>query len=137
MGALRRCVSSVLGLGTLLVLNPACSDQGPGVADCSALPIGVTSGTVPSFSWDPGCRIAGLFVALPGPGAIVWTAVSVDQTNSIASPVDYASTPAGAAMTANLVQYLVAGTTYQVILFRVADGRGGQLQAVGTATFTP
>ena len=137
MNTLRRCIGSVLGGGALLVINPACADQGPAVGDCSSLPVAVSPGTFPTFSWDAACRVEAVIVALPGPGAVVWVAVSVDQSNSIASPVVYASTPAGAAMTANLVQYLVAGTTYEVTLLRRADGPGGQIEGAGAATFVP
>lgn len=137
MNTLRRCIGSVLGAGTLLVINPACADQGPAVGDCSSLPIAVSPGTFPTFSWDAGCRVEAVMVALPGPGAIMWTAMSVDQSNSIASPVQYGSSPAGAAMTANMVPFLVAGTTYVVSLLRRADGSGGQIEGAGAATFVP
>jgi hypothetical protein len=123
----------------LLALNPACADQRltkvTGV--CSSLSVTVSAGISPTFSWDAACPIQELIVALPGPGAVVWSAVSVNLTNSIASPVTYASTPPGAAMTANVVQFLVAGTTYDVTLLRAADTPGGPLQLAGSATFVP
>jgi len=138
MSTLRQIRLPILG-ATLLAINPACVDQHltKVTGDCSSLPVAVSAGTFPTFSWDATCPIQELIVALPGPGAIVWSAVSVNQSNSIASPVDYASTPDGAAMTANKVQYLVAGTTYVVVLLRAADSPGGPLQPAGTATFVP
>jgi hypothetical protein len=137
MSTLQRYIGSALGVGTLLVITPACADQGPAVGDCSSLRVTVSRGTSPTFSWNAECQVEEVVVALPGPGAVVWSAVSVNQSNSIASPVVYASTPPGAAMTANLVQFLVAGTTYQATLLRRADGPGGQIEAAGTATFVP
>lgn len=137
MSTLRGPILSVLGVA-LLAVNPACADHGlTGVANgCTVLPVAVSHGTSPTFSWDAGCQVEEIIVAFPGPGAVVWSAVSVNQTNSIASPVDYGSTPPGAAMTANAVVPLVAGTTYQVNLIRV-DTQGGPPQGVGSATFVP
>jgi len=131
-------VFSVLA-ATLLALNSACVDQRltKVTGECSSLPVAVSAGTFPTFSWDATCPIQELIVAFPGPGAIVWSAISVNQTNSIASPVKYATAPLGAAQTANRVQFLVAGTTYEVTLLRAGDSPGGPLQAVGTATFVP
>jgi hypothetical protein len=138
MSTLRGTIRSLLG-ATLLAINPACADQRltKVAGDCSLLPVAVSAGNFPSFSWDATCPIQELIVALPGPGAIVWSAISVNQTNSIASPVKYATAPTGSAQTANRVQFLVAGTTYVVTLLRAADSPGGPLQAAGTATFVP
>jgi hypothetical protein len=130
-------VLSVLG-ATLLAINPACADQPltKVTGDCSSLSVAVTPGTAPTFSWGAGCQVEAIVVALPGPGAITWNIFSVNLTNSIASPVDYGSTPPGAAMTANMVQPLVAGTTYTINLIRV-DTPGGPPQGAGSATFVP
>jgi hypothetical protein len=138
MRALRGAILSGLGV-TLLAINPACADQRLTrvAGGCSSLSVNVSAGTTPTFSWDAACQIQEVIVAFPGPGAIVWSAISVNQTNSIASPVVYASTPPGAALTANMVQFLVAGTTYDVTLLRAADTPGGPLQFAGAATFVP
>jgi len=138
MSTLRGTIRSLLG-ATLLAFNPACADQHLTrvAGNCSSLAVAVSAGTFPTFNWDATCPIQELIVAFPGPGAILWSAVSVDQTNSIASPVEYATAPAGAAQTANRVQFLVAGTTYVVTLLRAASSPGGPLQAAGTATFVP
>jgi len=127
----------VLGVA-LLAVNPACADHRlTGVASgCTVLPVAVSPGTSPTFSWGAGCQVAEIIVDIPGPGPIMWSAISVNQTNSIASPVGYASTPPGAAMTANMVQPLVAGIRYQVTLIRL-DTPGGPPQGVGSATFVP
>jgi hypothetical protein len=129
-------ILSVLGVA-LLATTQACANHLTGIAGgCTLLPVAVSSGTAPTFSWDAGCPVEEIIVSLPGPGAVMWSAFSVNQTNSLASPVVYGSTPPGAAMTANMVPPLVAGTTYQITLVRV-DTPGGPPQGVGSATFVP
>jgi hypothetical protein len=137
MTTLRGSILSVLGVA-LLAVNPACADHRlTGVASgCTVLPVAVSHGTSPTFSWDAACQVEEIIVGTPGPGGITWSVFSVNQTNSIASPVDYGSTPPGAAMTANMVLPLVAGNTYIVTLIRV-DTPGGPPQGVGSATFAP
>ena len=137
MTTIRGPILSVLAVA-LLAINPACADHSlTGAAGgCTVLPVAVSHGTSPTFSWDAACQVEAIIVGLPGPGAITWSAISVNQTNSIASAVGYGSTPPGAAMTANMVQPLVAGSTYQVTLIRV-DSPGGPPQGVGSATFVP
>jgi hypothetical protein len=68
---------------------------------------------------------------------MIWGTVSHNQANNIESPVRYGVFPDSAAQTANILLPLVAGTTYQVALFRVDDGSGGSLQRVGVTTFVP
>ena len=130
-------LSRALCCGSLLLFGAACADQGPSPDTCSAVPISVTSGIEPTFSWTSGCLVEGLTVSRSGSGAIVWEAVSVNQTNNLASGVRYALTPAGAALTANRLEPLVAGTSYLVALFRTEGGRGSPIHAVGHSAFTP
>lgn len=127
---------ALLGLVTLVVLSADCGDQVGIVPPCSAVAVSVTRGTTPTFNWSSGCQIEELVVHLPGPGAVVWVSFSNNQTNSIAPPVTYGVFPPGAALTANLQQLLVAGTTYQVSLLR-SDEAGGPLRSIGAATFVP
>ena len=124
------------GLGVLVALAAACSDGITNVTVCSRVRVSVTSGTTPTFRWSPNCPIEALIVALPGPGAVVWTTFSSNLTNTIASPVTYGVFPPGSAMTTNLQQFLIAGTTYEVSLIRV-DSAGGPPHAIGTAAFVP
>jgi hypothetical protein len=137
MTTLRAPVLSVLGVALLAATLACANNHLSGVASgCTLLPVSVSSGTAPTFSWDAGCPVEEIIVGLPGPGAVMWSTFSVNQTNSLASPVVYGSTPPGAAMTANMVQPLVAGTTYTVTLIRV-DTPGGPPQGAGSATFVP
>jgi len=134
----RRFFSIALGFGPLLVLSSACVDRALSSSACSNVTVRVTAGIQPSFSWTPACRIEGLTVHLPGTGAVIWGTVSHNQANNIESPVvRYGVFPDSAAQTANILLPLVAGTTYQVALFRVDDGSGGSLQRVGVTTFVP
>ena len=120
----------------LLVLVPACSDQGPPPACTGTVTATVSAGTTPTFSWTPACSLEGLIVALPGPGALAWRIESTTQTNTIAPPVTYGVTPAGAqAPTAPTA--LVTGTTYDLSLLRLDDHQGGTIQPAGSATFAP
>jgi len=131
---------SFVPLFAVLVLGAACADQGPSLGVCVSSAVTVTPGAnfgwtpAPDFSWDASCRIASLEVAVRGSGAIVWNAFSPNQ-NLIDSPVRYAVTPAGAALTANRLAGLVPGTTYQVTIRRI--DAAGTLHLLGTATFTP
>jgi len=130
---LRHRLAATLGF-PFVVLTASCADPGPSLADCSAVAITVSAGTQPTFNWTPACEVEALTVALHDRDVIVWGAMSPNQTNTIASPVPYGTTPPGSAATANRIEPLVTGTTYQVTLFRVDDA--GALQAVGMAIFT-
>lgn len=132
----RRAVSLALGFGPLLLFGASCADRAVNLSACSDIPIQVSAGIQPTFSWNPACQIQALTVHLPGPGAIIWTTFSHPQANAIASPVQYGVFPDAAAQTANILLPLVAGTTYQVTLFRV-DDPGGPLVPIGVTTFVP
>jgi hypothetical protein len=138
MTTLRGSIVSVVGVAFLATTLSSCAQSRlTGVASgCTLLPVTVSSGTAPTFSWDAACRVEEIIVGTPGPGGITWSVFSVDQTNSIASPVAYGSTPPGAAMTGNVVLPLVAGNSYIVTLIRV-DTPGGPPQGAGSATFVP
>jgi hypothetical protein len=131
----RHYFSAALGFGPLLVLSSACADSALSSSACSNVTVRVTAGIQPSFTWTPACQIEGLTVHLPGPGAIIWRTVSYRLSNTIATPVGYGVFPDGAAQTANILLPLVAGTTYQVTLFRMDDGPGGSLRSIGVTAF--
>ena len=132
---IRRFGTGALSFGSLMVITLACADQAITAPPCgAAVTVKVSNSLNPTFSWAPGCQIEQLTVARQASGAIVWSAVSPNQ-NIIVPPVQYAVTPPGAAMTANRVEFLVAGTTYEVELFRIDDL--GSRQSVGRSTFVP
>ena len=113
----------------------ACSDQSS--APCSGVAVSVSEGIQPSFNWEPACPVQSLVVRLPGPGPIIWATLSAGQTNDIAPSVTYGVFPPGAALTANILLPLVAGTTYEVVLYRLDESAGGPPQQIGSATFMP
>jgi hypothetical protein len=125
-------------LAAILVIGAACADQGTAAELCApSVAVTVSSGLHPAFNWTPGCPIEGLIVALPGPGAVVWSVISHDLTNRIYPVVHYGVEPPGAALTANILMPLVAGTTYQVVLLQADASQGGRLRSLGSATFVP
>lgn len=124
-------------LSIALIAGNGCSTQGPNLPACTGpVTVTATSGTSPTFSWTPACQLEGLTVALPGPGAIVWSVASPNQTNSIAPSVRYGRTPAGATLVTGATA-LSAGSSYGVTLFVFDDGHGGSVQAAGSLTFVP
>lgn len=125
-------VAALLCLG---VWFSACQDQSS--APCSAVAVSVSQGIQPSFNWEPACPVQSLVVRLPGPGAVIWATIASSQDNSIAPSVTYGVFPPGAALTANILLPLVAGTTYEVVLYRVDEGAGGPPRQIGSATFVP
>ena len=133
----RRSFSVALGFGPLLLLGSACADRALSHSTCSDVPIQASAGIQPTFRWNPACQIQALTVHLPGPGAVIWTTFSHPQANAIVPPVTYGIFSDEAAQTANIFLPLVAGTSYQVSLYRVDEGRGSSLQSIGTATFVP
>jgi hypothetical protein len=125
-------VATVLCLG---IVFSACQDQSS--APCSAVAVTVSQGIQPSFTWEPACPVQSLVVRLPGPGPVIWATIATGRSNRIAPSVTYGVFPPGAALTANILIPLVAGTTYEVVLYRVDEGAGGPPQQIGAATFVP
>jgi hypothetical protein len=123
--------------GAIVMLCMACSDQGPTADSCATIPVSVSSGTQPMFSWTSECLVEALAVSQGGSGAIVWLAVSVNQTNNLASGIRYAFAPPGAALTANRLDPLAAGKAYRVTLYRAEGGQGSQVHSVGQSGFVP
>lgn len=128
----------VVGLGfSAFLLFSACSEPLTASADCRSLAVTVTAGAQPTFSWRPSCQIEGVTVARAPDGAVVWSTISVNLTNTLAAPVRYGVFPSGAAQTVNRFEPLTPGARYQVTLFRAEGDQGDPVQAVGTATFVP
>lgn len=125
---------------TLLVLcfAVACSSNptGPGgsVSDCTGpVTISVSSGTSPSFTWTPTCRLAFLIVEL---GAEDYWLIITDSTNAIPPPVQYGVLPAGARQRAAATP-LQAGQTYDVNLARWTGPGPEDGTLIGSQNFTP
>jgi hypothetical protein len=116
----------------------ACSSDptGPGasVPECTgAVTITVSSGTSPTFDWNPACR---LFLVLVELGAGDQWLVLSEGTNAIAPPVQYGVVPAGASQQEPAIP-LQAGQTYDVTLARWTGPDGDDGTLIGNQNFTP
>ncbi len=117
----------------------SCSDS----TDPGSLPVcgvGVTltasSGTTPTFNWNPACRVGFLSVEEIG-GSDLWSIVGVNMTNAIAPGVTYGLVPEGAVQGGPL-EPLSLGTTYLVgIVVVEPEGQDENFEIVATAMFTP
>ncbi len=116
----------------------SCSDS----TDPESLPVcgvGVTltvsSGTTPTFDWNPACRVGFLSVEEIG-GSDLWSISGVNMTNAIAPGVTYGLVPEGAVQS-DPPGPLSPGTTYQVAIIVVEpEGQDENFEIVATATFT-
>jgi hypothetical protein len=96
--------------------------------------IAVSSGTSPSFSWTPACRLFLVNVEL-GAGD-QWGIIS-DSANAIAPPVQYGVVPAGAEQSTSEVTPLVPGQTYDVNLLYWSGPDAQDGTFIGSREFTP
>ena len=121
----RRC-SFALALGAFVSL--ACSD-GTGPGDCKAntgsVNVTVTSGATVTFEWQPRCAVALVLVEQDASDQWAISAPGFDETattaaNVILPPITYGQTPAGAEEF-QPPETLVAGTTYEVVLWKMVD----------------
>ena len=128
--------SPLSALGCTIVL--ACSDStslGDAAPVCTGpVTIAVSSGTSPSFSWTPACRL--FFVNVELGASDQWSIIS-DSTDAIAPPVQYGVVPAGAQQSSSEVTPLVSGQTYDVNLFYWTGPGAQDGTLIGSRDFTP
>jgi hypothetical protein len=96
--------------------------------------IAVSSGTLPSFSWTPACRL--FFVNVELGATDQWSIIS-DSTDAIAPPVRYGVVPAGAEQSSDGVTPLQPGQTYDVNLFYWSGPGAQDGTLIGSEEFTP
>lgn len=121
----------------LIVAGLACGSTGPSLPECTGpVSITATTGAHPRFTWTPSCQLEGVVVALPGPGAVLWSVSSTTQRNTIAPGVTYGRTPAQATV-GTAPGVLTIGASYTVTLFWLDDGHGGSIQSAGSVAFVP
>lgn len=103
----------------------ACADQAPrvgAVAPCTGhVVIQVGTGTTPTISWQPACAVALVTVtdAADSLGEVfLWVAASLTFSESIAPPIVYGQSPAGAGPDLLPADSLTLGHQYMVRLNR-------------------
>jgi hypothetical protein len=130
--------SSRLAAAVALFGLSGCSDEiGPDeLPECSGpVTLEVASGTTPTFSWTPRCRLSLLVVQLDEGGSEVWSILTRGE-NALAPPLTYADTPAGAE-TLTPALPLTSSTTYRVAVARWTGPDGDDGESVGVETFQP
>jgi hypothetical protein len=124
-------VTAFQRMGTVLLTAATLScgsDKATGPTQCAAdvgtvtATVSVTASTV-SFDWSPRCAVA--MVLVEEDASDMWAVVapdlsssSTESANIIGPPVVYGQVPAGAEQT-DAPLPLVAGTTYELVLWRV------------------
>jgi hypothetical protein len=119
-----------------LLAGVACSDGASPIeqAACTGdVTLSVTSGTAPSISWSPACKL--FLVLVEAEGGDVWAVIS-DGANAIATPVRYGVVPTGATEL-QAPTPLVAGLSYSVSVFRWTGPNPQDGTPIGQKIFTP
>jgi hypothetical protein len=127
-----------VGLLCLLGGSVQCSDHtGPeDLAECSGpVTLTITSGTAPTFSWTPRCRLFFLIVEPAESGADLWSIITRSE-NGLAPPVEYGALPRGAEETVPPAA-LQAGVAYKVAVARWTGPGDDDGETVGVHPFTP
>jgi hypothetical protein len=134
-------LARLLGLMTLLCATACNSDSdgtGPGqeLPECTGdVSIQVSTGTQPTFSWTPACRLFFLNVEPANSGGDLWPIIS-PGANRIAPGVKYGVVPAGAEQLQAPVP-LQAGQSYKVALARYTGPGEEDGVLAGVQTFMP
>jgi hypothetical protein len=118
----------------------SCSDEpsgtGGSVPECVGIvSTEVSAGTTPRFTWTPTCRLFLLLVEPAAAGTDWWSIIS-DSVNLIAPPITYGVVPSGV-REGDPPAPLVAGTAYDVYLYRWTGPGAQDGVLAGSATFTP
>jgi hypothetical protein len=121
----------------MLAVLAGCKDSnGPELSECpGAVAVSVTSGTEPSFSWEPPCRLFFLIVEPADAGTDQWGVITLG-INAILPPVKYGVVPPGAEEFQEPTQ-LEAGRAYKVGVGRYLGGDEDDGEIIGTQEFTP
>jgi len=108
--------------GALALSLAGCSDAaGPNRDPCTGdVTITVSSGPTPTFTWTPACGVIGLLVEEEA--SDMWF-ISATGSGTIGSGVKYGTVPPGATEETPPLT-LLAGRTYEVILFRGTQDDG-------------
>jgi hypothetical protein len=126
MSMLRHSRLRWLALGAVVSLS--CTEStGPKncTGDTGVITATVTTGATVTFDWEPRCAVALLLVEEEASDQWAITAPDFNETatsaaNVILPPVTYGQVPAGAEEF-QAPQTLVAGTTYELVLWRIVE----------------
>ena len=129
--------SKLLRAVSLVCVSGCADDIGPDeLPECSGpVTLEVTSGTTPTFSWTPRCRLSFLVVEPDESGTDLW-AILTRGENALAPPVAYGDPLSGAETLVPPVP-LTAGTAYRVAVARWTGPGGDDGESIGTETFEP
>jgi len=133
VGTATRCA-----LLCLLGSSVHCSDDtGPeDLTECSGpVTLTVTTGTAPTFSWTPRCRLFFVIVEPAESGADLWSIITRGQ-NALAPPVTYGEVPTSAEET-NPPVALQAGSAYKVAVARWTGPGDDDGETIGVQPFAP
>lgn len=122
-----------------LIATLACSESAAPdpLAACSGpVTLTVGSGTSPSISWAPTCRLFLLLVEDPSGGGDQWGVLS-DSSNAIAAPVSYGTLPTGATKTITPAIALQSGHLYHAVVYRFTGPGHEDGTVIGQTDFTP
>ena len=124
-------------LGAALALSCGCDSTAPvDLEDCpAAVTVAVGSGTTPTFSWQPTCRLFFLIVEPADAGTDLWLVIFRGE-NGISPPVVYGAVPAGATQRASAAT-LQPGTAYKVGLARFTGPGDEDGEIIAVQEFTP
>ena len=123
-------------LGAALALSCGCDSTAPvDLEDCpAAVTVAVGSGTTPTFSWQPTCRL-GFLIVETADGSDLWLVITEGE-NGISPPVVYGAVPAGATQPAS-AGTLQPGTAYKVALRRFTGPEDDFGDLIAVQEFTP
>ena len=127
------------GLIAIALVSLACDDaMGPGtLPECSGpVTVAVGTGTLPILRWTPACRLFLVLVEDPGSGGDQWGVLS-DSSNSIAPPVTYGTSPAGATKELLPPAVLQHGHVYHLSVFRFTGPGHEDGVVIRQTDFTP
>jgi hypothetical protein len=129
----------IAALGLLVAMAGACdsSDDPDSLPACQGnVTMTVGSGTTPTFSWVPRCRVTTIVVDPNSDFIDTWALRAKGETNALPPPVQYGASPDGTITTVGPGP-LQAGTQYRVRVLRATGDESFPFEVIGGTFFTP
>ena len=125
------CGFSILAASSCSGTDAISAEDLPG---CSGpVSISVSTGTTPTFSWTPACKVYFLDIGVVDTNQEIWAVGNFDAKNTIAPGVKFGVTPAGTRLIEGPVP-LQSGKAYSIF---IAFYNNGVETDGGRLTFTP